>query len=70
MHNPHLAQPTVQKLYATICSLKTSPRRGREGRERNTRELICAPLPYIVVYRLNDVSVQVLHIKHASQGWP
>lgn len=69
-HNPHLAQPTVRRLYATICSLRTLPRRGREGSEQNTRELICTPLPYIVVYRVTDESVQILHIKHTSQDWP
>src|SRR5713226_9706803 len=32
-HHPRLAQSTVIELYETIRSLKTSPRRGRLGRE-------------------------------------
>jgi toxin ParE1/3/4 len=46
-HYPHLAQSTVLKLYNGIRSLKTSPHRGRIGREEGTRELVFAPLPYI-----------------------
>src|SRR5574340_913920 len=50
-HDPHLARPTVVKLYEGIRSLKTMPRRGRVGREEGTRELVfahCHTLPRTV----------------------
>ena len=53
-HHPQFAQSTVFKLYETIRSLKTSPRRGRLGREEGTRELVLSRLPYIVAYRIKE----------------
>jgi toxin ParE1/3/4 len=65
--DPHLAQPTVIKLYQIARSLKKSPLRGRAGREEGTRELVCAPLPFIIVYRVKGGDVQILHIHHGAQ---
>jgi plasmid stabilization system protein ParE len=48
-HHPHYRQPTMRKLYEAIRSLKTSPHRGRPGREEGTREILFPPLPYVAV---------------------
>ncbi len=69
-HSPQLAQSTILELYETICSLKTSPRRGRLGREEGTRELVLSRLPYIVAYRIKEQAVEVLHIFHGAQNRP
>lgn len=66
-HHAHLAQPTALRIYESIRSLKTSPHRGRSGLRRGTRELVLTPLPYIVVYRVQDEAVEILHIYHAAQ---
>lgn len=66
-HHPDLAQPTMLKLYAAILSLKRMPNRGRPGRERNTRELVLAPLPYIAAYRVNAEAIEILHIHHGAR---
>ena len=47
-NHPHFAHSTVRELYEVILSLRTSPRRGRLGREEGTRELVLSRLPYIV----------------------
>ena len=44
------------------------PNLGRLGREEGTRELVCSPLPYIVVYRLKHSAIQILHIWHGAQS--
>jgi toxin ParE1/3/4 len=69
-HHPQFVQSTVIELYETIRSLKTSPRRGRLGREEGTRELALSRLPYIVAYRIKEQAVEVLHIFHAAQNRP
>jgi toxin ParE1/3/4 len=69
-HSPQLAQSTVIELYESIRSLKTSPRRGRLGREKGTRELVFSRLPYIVAYRLKEQAIEVLHIFHGAQDRP
>lgn len=66
-HYPDLAQSTVLKIFAAVVSLKRMPYRGRRGRERDTRELILSPLPYIVVYRIKNDAIEVLHIYHGSR---
>jgi toxin ParE1/3/4 len=68
--NPEFAESTVLELYETIRSLKTSPHRGRVGREERTRELVFTRLPYIVAYRVKEQTVEVLHIYHAAQHRP
>jgi len=65
--HPHLAQPTVLRLYDGICSLKTMPNRGRIGREEGTRELVFAPLPYVAAYRVREQTIEILHIYHGRQ---
>ena len=51
-HQPALAQSTVHTLYEAAESLTQFPHRGRVGQEANTRELVVAPLPYVIVYRV------------------
>lgn len=67
-HRPDFADPTVRELYEATLSLKTSPRRGRPGRETGTRELVVQRLPYIVAYRIRHETIEILHIFHASQS--
>jgi addiction module RelE/StbE family toxin len=69
-HHPQFAQSTLLELYETIRSLKTSPRRGREGREEGTRELVLSRPPYIVAYRIKEQAIEVLHIYHGAQDRP
>lgn len=49
-------------------SLKAFPHRGRPGQETGTRELVFSPLPYIAVYRVKEVSIEVVHIHHGAQN--
>jgi len=68
-HYPHYRQPTMRKLYETIRSLKQAPYRGRPGTEEGTREILFPPLPYVVVYRVNErqEAVEVLRVYHGAQ---
>ena len=68
-HYPHFAEPTVRAIYQSVCSLKTSPNRGRPGHRSGTRELALTPLPYVVVYSVKAEAVEILHIYHGAQDW-
>jgi len=61
------ALKTVRTIFERVEQLVTFPHRGRMGREEDTRELVLAPLPYIVVYRVKDSAVEILHIYHGAQ---
>ena len=69
IHYPHLAEKTVRGIYERVLSLKRWPDRGRPGHMEGTRELVLAPLPYIVVYRIRGECVEILHIHHGAQSW-
>lgn len=69
-HLPALAKSTIQEIYQVILTLRTIPNRGRIGREEGTRELVLPRLPYIVIYRVRDDDVEILHIYHGAQHRP
>ena len=66
-HHPQYRQATHRKLYESVRSLKTSPRRGRPGRVDGTRELLFPPMPYVAVYRVGEDAIEVLRIWHSAQ---
>jgi len=69
-HHPQYRDATVRKLYAAAQSLKNWPNRGRIGAEEDTRELLFPPLPYVLVYRVKEETVEVLRIFHGAQERP
>jgi toxin ParE1/3/4 len=68
--HPLLLQPTIQKLYDAALSLKRFPMRGQVGAAPGTRELVMAPMPYVVVYRVTLDAVIIVRIVHASRQRP
>jgi toxin ParE1/3/4 len=50
--------------------LPFNPEAGRKGRVPETRELVIARMPFIVAYRINDTTIEVLRIYHGSRRWP
>jgi addiction module RelE/StbE family toxin len=70
LHHSSFAQSTILEIYQAILTLRSTPFRGRVGREEGTRELVLPRLPYIVVYRVKDNDVEILHIYHGAQHRP
>lgn len=68
--NRTAAQEVAQAIYQAVASLRNFPNRGRTGRVHGTRELVVGSLPYIIVYRTVQESVQVLRVYHGAQEWP
>lgn len=67
-HHPHYRQPTLRKLYTKIRTLKDAPHIGRPGRIEGTRELLFLPMPYVVVYRVQNDAIEVWRIWHTSRS--
>lgn len=65
-----LAQRLVQAIYSTAHSLAPFPRKGRPGRDPETRELIVQRYPYVVIYELRSDVIHILRVLHTSQQWP
>jgi addiction module RelE/StbE family toxin len=69
-HLPSFAQSTIFEIYQAILALRSTPSRGRAGREEGTRELVLPRLPYMVVYRVKNTDIEILHIYHGAQHRP
>jgi toxin ParE1/3/4 len=69
-HYPSLSQSTIRKLYDAARSLRRFPNRGRNGRISGTRELVLAPLPYIIVYTVEPNIVHIVRVIHGAEEYP
>jgi toxin ParE1/3/4 len=68
--NPSAADRVAHTMYDSVASLETFPNVGRPGRVSSTRELVLAPLPFIVVYRVKRDVVEIARVLHGAQRWP
>jgi toxin ParE1/3/4 len=66
--SPESALKIGRMLYRGIARLDSFPNLGRAGRRSGTRELVFTPLPYIVVYRNREQSIEILHVWHGAQN--
>jgi toxin ParE1/3/4 len=60
----------ARSIYETVRQLKKFPNRGRRGRMKGTRELVLSSLPFIVVYRVNEDTIEIARVLHGAQRWP
>jgi toxin ParE1/3/4 len=70
--NPSAARRVTETIYDRADSLAASPYKGRRGRVEGTRELVLAPLPFLIVYRVLDHTdaVEIVNIIHGARNWP
>lgn len=68
--NPAAAVATVKKILEAAQILTDYPTLGKRGRERGTRELIVAGLPYIIIYAVHREELVVIRVLHASMKYP
>lgn len=66
--NPGAAARTAQHIYSRIEELVAFPHIGRASRGEGTRELVLAPMPYTVVYRVKETTIEILRIRHGAQS--
>jgi toxin ParE1/3/4 len=67
LNHPSFAATTLQRLYDATKSLKAFPYAGRVGMKGDTRELVLTPLPYLMIYAVDDQSIHILRFLHAAQ---
>ncbi len=69
--NPAAARRVVLRIIQTIEQLLSdNPQIGRAGRVPGTRELVIPRTPYIVPYRFQRKTIQVLRVYHGARRWP
>ncbi|MFZ2081948.1 MAG: type II toxin-antitoxin system RelE/ParE family toxin [Xanthobacteraceae bacterium] len=50
--------------------LPDNPQMGRPGRVQGTRELVIPQTPYVVPYRVQHATIQILRVFHSARRWP
>lgn len=59
-----------EQIERQINMLLAHPKMGRPGRVTGTRELVISGTPFVVIYRLQEQSIEVLRLLHSAQQWP
>jgi len=67
---PLHAEPLTRAIYQAPGISLRSPRVGRTGRCDGTRELVLAPLPWILVHVVGEQSIDIVRVLHGAQRWP
>jgi toxin ParE1/3/4 len=71
VESPVAAKRISLRIVDTVESLLSfNPEAGRKGRVPKTRELVVARTPFVVAYRINDTTIEVLRVFHGSRRWP
>jgi toxin ParE1/3/4 len=65
-----LAERVIRTLFEAAESLGAMPKKGRPGREPDTRELVIQRYPYIVFYTLKEDALEILRVLHTSRKFP
>jgi toxin ParE1/3/4 len=68
--SPQAALAQLGAIEQQIKSLPDHPALGRPGRVAGTRELVINRTPFILVYRIEDDAIRILHFLHGGQQWP
>lgn len=68
--NPPAAVATVNKIIEAAQMLSDYPTIGKRGRERGTRELVVAGLPFIIIYVAHQEELVIIRVLHTSMKYP
>lgn len=67
---PQTANRVADLIRQSVEPLTEHPDIGRSGRIEGTRELILTVLPYIIPYRVQNNTIEILRVLHAARKWP
>ena len=68
--SPDAADAMLQRIFAAVELLEQFPEAGRPGRISGTRELVIAPTPFLVAYRVRRTKVEIVALLHGARKWP
>jgi toxin ParE1/3/4 len=69
--NPEAARSIARTIYHECARLKNFPNLGRaSSRMKGRRELVFAPLPYVVIYQVKPDAIEISRVFHGAQNWP
>jgi toxin ParE1/3/4 len=70
LDKPLVAVRIAEAVIKNTQLLVAFPHMGRPGRVFGTRELVLARTPFLVVYRVSSIEVEVIRFLHGAQQYP
>ncbi len=70
LDNLQAALSQIDAIQQQVRILADHPEIGRPGRVAGTRELVISRTPFILVYRIDEAAVRILHFLHGARQWP
>ncbi len=67
---PIAASTVARRILQAVSLLEQFPHMGRPGRVEGTRELVVSRTPYLVPYRVEDETIELLRVLHGARKWP
>ena len=68
--SPAAAGRMVEAIVSAVAGLARHPAVGGPGRVVGTRELVVPGTPYVIPYRVQDNTVEVIRVFHGARRWP
>lgn len=68
--NLRAAKRIISRIREAADKLKIYPHMGKAGRVSNTRGLVIAATPYIIVYMIAEKSIQIVSVIYGVRRWP
>ena len=68
--NPIAAQAVAQQIAEATLLLLREPSIGRPGRIDGTREWVVNRTQYLIAYRIQAESLEIMAVIHSKQSWP
>ena len=65
--NPEAARSTAKRILESARAISEHPRIGRAGRDGRTREFPVPGTPYLVVYMLQDETLEIVAVLHGAR---
>lgn len=65
--NPTAAEGIARSIRRAVEGLGDYPAMGRPGKRPDTRELVVAGTPYIVIYTVSSGSLQIITVIHGAR---
>ncbi len=66
---PEAAAKLVRRIQLAVDQFTEFPMMGRTGRIANTRELVIAGTPYLIIYRVKGKRVEILRVLHSARKY-
>ena len=65
--NPEAAKSTAKRILESVRAVSEHPQIGRAGRSGWTREFPVQGTPYLIVYMVQDATLEIVAVLHGAQ---